>query len=87
MFSPISQIIHLRVAILTPLVVLLVKLSRKGDVGDDNDIESAGSVLGGLADVTTGVVLVLASAGAVVVPRAVGNLDGGLGSGRGRRSA
>lgn len=77
--------IDLRVAVLAPLVVLVVKLGGEGDVGDDDDVEGAGGVLGLLVGVTTGVVLVLARGAAL--PGVVGDADGRLGGGASGRSA
>lgn len=56
------------------------------DVGNDNNVDGAGSVLGLDAGVTTGVVLVLALAG-VVLPGHTGDTDGLLGCGLGRGAA
>lgn len=77
--------IPLRITVLAPLVVLLVKLGGQGDVGNNDDVEGAGSVLGSLGSVTTGVVLVLA--GAIAVPGVAGNVDGSLRGGTSGRSA
>lgn len=81
----ISQFpVPLRITVLAPLVVLLVKLGGQGDVGNNDDVEGAGGVLGSLGGVTTGVVLVLAAA--IAVPGVAGDVDGSLRGGTGGRS-
>lgn len=62
-----------------------MKLGGKGDVGNDDNVESAGSVLGSCVGVTAGVVLVLARAAAL--PGVSSNGDGRLGGSASRRSA
>jgi hypothetical protein len=83
--STTFKIVDLRVSVLAPLVVLVVKLSRKGDVGNNDNVKGAGSVLGSLAGVTTGVVLVLARAAALPGMSSDGN--GRLGGSASGRSA
>lgn len=85
--SPPVQSRDLRVALLAPLVVLLVELGGEGNVGDNDDVEGAGSILGSLAGVTTGVVLVLAQSLGLPGVTVLGDADVGLGGGAGGRSA
>lgn len=62
-----------------------MKLGRKGDVGNNDNVEGAGSVLGGLAEVTAGVVLVLARA--ATLPGVSSDGNGRLGGSASGRSA
>ena len=62
-----------------------MKLGRKSDVGNNDNVEGAGSVLRSLVGVTTGVVLVLARAAAL--PRVSSDVDGRLGGSASGRSA
>lgn len=83
----LARSLALRVAVLAPLVELVVKLGGEGDVGDHDDVEGAGGVLGLLAGVTTGVVLVLARGAALPGVTVLGDVDGRLGGGASGRSA
>lgn len=78
---PISS----RVALLAPLVVLVVVLLGSGDVGDDDNVESAGGIARSSVGVAAGVVGVLALRAAF--PGHLVDVDGGLGGGSGGRSA
>lgn len=64
-----------------------MQLLRQGDVGDDDRVEGAGGVLGSLAGVAAGVVLVLALGIAFPRHAALGDVDGVLGGGTGGRAA
>lgn len=77
--------ISLRVALLAPLVVLVVVLLGSGDVGDDDNVESAGGIARSGVGVAAGVVGVLASRAAL--PGHLVDVDGGLGGGLGGGSA
>lgn len=75
----------LRVSLLAPLVELVVVLLGSSDVGDDDNVEGAGSITGSSVGVTAGVVLVLALA--LAFPGHAGDVDGRLRGGVGGRSA
>ena len=78
---------HLWVAVLAPLVVLLVKLLGKRDVGDDDGVQGTGSVARLGVGITTGVVLVLAAMFALPGHAVLGNVDESLRGGIGRVAA
>lgn len=78
---------HLWVAVFAPLVVLLVKLLGKRDVGDDDGVQSTGSVARLGVAITTRVVLVLAAVFALPGHAVLGNVDESLGGGIGRVAA
>jgi hypothetical protein len=60
-------------------------LRGQRNVGDNDDVQGAGSILGLLGEVATGVVLVFALA--LALPGPAGDGDGALGGGLGGRSA
>lgn len=77
--------ISLRVTLLAPLVELVVVLLGSGDVGDDDNVESAGGIAGSSVGVAAGVVGVLALRAAL--PGHLVDVDGGLGGGTSGGSA
>lgn len=82
-----SRKLHLRIPVLAPLVELIVNLSRESNVGNDNDVEGAGSVPGFLGEVAARVVLVLADAVTFPGHAALGDGYVGFGGGMSGRSA
>lgn len=62
-----------------------MQLRGQRDVGHDDDVQGAGSVLGFLGNITAGVVLVFAFA--LALPGSAGNGDGAFGGGLCRGAA